>query len=189
MYLGERKSGWTRLIAALLAMAVSTFLLACKGRSETAAAEGPKGQSSSKTSADSPTLAMLNEYEAVRAQLARDSVAGVAEASERLAEQANRSASSAPQTSETLRAIGGRARSLKEASGRGLSEARLSFGELSRSVVGLLARDASLQAGRWVFECPMASGYKKWVQTTDSIDNPYMGKSMPGCGEQTSWTP
>jgi hypothetical protein len=163
---------------------VSAYLVGCKGRNESPAPEG-----SSKTAADSSLSAMLTEYEAIRALLARDATAGIGEASERLADHATRSASSLPQTSGTLTSIAQNARSLKEASGRGLPETRRSFGELSRAVIDLLARDATLRAGRWVFECPMADGYKKWVQTTDSVANPYMGKSMPSCGEASSFTP
>ncbi len=48
--------------------------------------------------------------------------------------------------------------------------------------------DPSLRSGRFLFLCPMASGYKKWVQTTPTLNNPYWGKRMLTCGSQlTDW--
>jgi hypothetical protein len=31
----------------------------------------------------------------------------------------------------------------------------------------------------------MAKGYKKWVQTSEKVSNPYMGKTMGQCGSKT----
>jgi Cu(I)/Ag(I) efflux system membrane fusion protein len=59
---------------------------------------------------------------------------------------------------------------------------RVAFGELSRGVVALVAGDPALQTGRFLFECPMARGYQRWVQLTPTMANPYMGKRMLECG-------
>jgi len=39
---------------------------------------------------------------------------------------------------------------------------------------------ATGKAGYYVFTCPMAKA--DWVQSTKDVQNPYMGKAMPGCG-------
>ncbi len=67
-----------------------------------------------------------------------------------------------------------------------LVKARAAFGELSRAVVAVVAADPSLQPGRFLFQCPMAKGYQRWVQLEEKMANPYMGKRMLECGEVVS---
>ena len=64
---------------------------------------------------------------------------------------------------------------------------RKAFGEVSRSVVALLAAEPSLREGLNIFECSMAQGYQKWVQKTETIENPYMGSQMLACGTKATW--
>ncbi len=59
--------------------------------------------------------------------------------------------------------------------------------KVCRAVVALLTADPELARGKHLFECPMATGYKKWVQTSEEISNPYMGKAMPACGAAAEW--
>ena len=61
------------------------------------------------------------------------------------------------------------------------------FGEVSRAFVALLRAAPALQAGRHLFHCPMAQGFPKWVQTTEKMANPYMGKAMLECGSERPW--
>jgi membrane fusion protein, copper/silver efflux system len=68
-----------------------------------------------------------------------------------------------------------------------IEEARRLFGDVSRPLVGLLAADESLRAGRHLFSCPMAQDYDKWVQPNDTIENPYMGQRMLACGGPAKW--
>lgn len=63
-----------------------------------------------------------------------------------------------------------------------MKQARVAYGELSRGVVGAVAAEPALQAGRFLFECPMAKGYQRWVQLEEKMANPYMGKRMLECG-------
>lgn len=63
---------------------------------------------------------------------------------------------------------------------------RLAFGELSRAVVVSLAAEGP-PAKLKVFRCPMAEGWPFWLQTSSGISNPYMGLSMPTCGEGSSF--
>lgn len=64
--------------------------------------------------------------------------------------------------------------------------ARLAFGELSRALVAHYAA-VGAPDGLRVFRCPMTPAWPYWVQPTAGIANPYMGTSMPRCGEGTSF--
>jgi Cu(I)/Ag(I) efflux system membrane fusion protein len=75
----------------------------------------------------------------------------------------------------------------KLAAAADIKAARAAFGVVSQHVVALLASDKSLASGQHVFECPMVSGYNKWVQPTETLENPYMGKRMLTCGGASSW--
>ncbi|MFQ5504766.1 MAG: hypothetical protein ACE5F1_08230 [Planctomycetota bacterium] len=85
-----------------------------------------------------------------------------------------------------LQAAAGR---LKETDTGDPKELRRVFGDTSRPVVALLSAETSLRTGRFVLECPMAQGYKKWIQNSSQISNAYMGKAMPECGSPSEWTP
>lgn len=63
-----------------------------------------------------------------------------------------------------------------------LKAVRLAYGELQKSLVAVIAADATLQPGRFLFECPMAKGYQRWIQLSPTMANPYMGKRMLECG-------
>lgn len=130
----------------------------------------------------------LGSYETIRAALAKDDTKDVAAAANQLAKSARAAASKvkAP-SSEQLNAVATASEQLASKASGDIGEVRKAFGELSRPVVALVSAHPELQEGRHVFECPMAEGYKKWVQTKDTIDNPYMGKSMLECGAKTDW--
>lgn len=61
--------------------------------------------------------------------------------------------------------------------------ARSAFAELSRALVVRLSADASAPKVL-AYHCPMAAGYAYWIQSKAGIGNPYMGTSMPACGEE-----
>ena len=67
------------------------------------------------------------------------------------------------------------------AKAKDISAARESFKDLSQALIKYLA-DEKVKTGRFeeIF-CPMANAY--WLQTNQAIANPYLGHSMPGCGE------
>ena len=58
-----------------------------------------------------------------------------------------------------------------------LKEARAAFDKLSEKAKQLAAG----QSGYYVVYCPMLK--KDWVQTSQTIGNPYYGKEMLSCGE------
>lgn len=135
----------------------------------------------SEPSAAGPTLAA---YERVRALLAADELDGVADAAREI-ETAAKTAGGAGTTAPHFAAIASSAAKIAAASD--LSEARAFFGEVSQHVIALLASDKAMARGQHVFECPMAQGYKKWVQPSEGLQNPYMGKRMLMCGSESTW--
>ena len=58
---------------------------------------------------------------------------------------------------------------------------------MSRALIAVLSAEPSLQQGRHVYECPMAKGYKKWVQVSEGVSNPYMGTDMLQCGTEADF--
>jgi len=134
---------------------------------------------------------LLASYENVRARLAKDDAAGISDDVQRLetaATQAVSSAGASAAAQEKFRAVGTAAKALRGMNKTNADEVRKSFGELSRHVVALVASVPRLQQGRFVFSCPMAQGYQKWVQTKAQLDNPYMGTRMLACGSASDWS-
>ncbi|MDQ3340519.1 MAG: hypothetical protein M4D80_35625 [Myxococcota bacterium] len=123
-----------------------------------------------------PATETLAAYERARALLAADEIKGLAESARTLEASA---------TSAKYTAIASSATKLAAAAD--LDAARTAFGDVSREVVTLLAGDKSLAKGQYVFECPMVKGYRKWVQPSDEMANPYMGKKMLACGGESTW--
>jgi membrane fusion protein, copper/silver efflux system len=129
----------------------------------------------------------LASYEAIRDLLAKDQTAGLADKAGELQTRATAAAAGASEKDKPkLGALASAAGELKAKAGD-IEAARKQFGEVSRHVVELLADNPGLREGRHVFECPMAQGYTKWVQTKAEIENPYMGKKMLECGGTTDW--
>ena len=130
---------------------------------------------------------MLDTYERLRAALAQDELTELGALVGALQQAASSAAETASAASvEHLRSAASAAEAMTS-SVEDPSAARKAFGEVSRAVVALLTTEPELARGRYLFECPMASGYKKWVQTSEGISNPYMGKAMPACGAAAEW--
>jgi Cu(I)/Ag(I) efflux system membrane fusion protein len=120
---------------------------------------------------------MLADYEALRAALAADKL-GQAPA---LAAKIAASAKAAGQKQMSSAAL-----TIK--TGQSADDTRRAFGELSKGLVALLVAHPKLAAGRHIFECPMAQGYQKWVQSAAKLENPYMGGRMLRCGSASKWS-
>lgn len=122
---------------------------------------------------------VLVAYEQLRTLLAADSVEGIGPIGTRLLTAAQIVAEKkGAGGAEVVAAVGP-----LSVVGVDLVKARQAFGEISRGVVALIAADKTLQAGRFLFSCPMARGYQRWVQTAPKMANPYMGSRMLECGE------
>lgn len=136
---------------------------------------------------DAAALApVLQSYERVRAGLAKDDAKVGPSASELADAVDSLTRSGAPGASD-LAPLGEAARALSKSSTEDIDAARTGFASVSKALVEFLAKHPDLQVGLHVFECPMAPAYKKWVQPSDSLENPYMGTKMAGCGEKSDW--
>ena len=131
----------------------------------------------------------LRGYEQIRAMLAADTASGAQNASSRIATALDAAASDdglpAP-LNEALIAGAHAARDLPGAAD--VEAARACFGEVSRAFVAASEADPRLQEGLHVFRCPMAEGFQKWIQTSETLENPYMGTRMLQCGSSSDWT-
>ncbi len=129
---------------------------------------------------------IYDSYDRIHASLAADALTGVAASAATLSKAASRASAAASGAAATeLDALASAATEL--ASATALPAARSAFGEVSRHLVAAVAARPELGAGRLVFACPMAKGYRKWVQKGDRIENPYMGTKMLGCGTPSDW--
>jgi hypothetical protein len=122
--------------------------------------------------AESPTDAssVLAAYDAIRVPLVADQMPAAADAARALA-----AAAPTPDLA---------AASLHVANAADLTAMRLAYADLSRKLV--LAFAASPPKDLRVYRCPMAPAYPYWLQDEAGLQNPYMGTSMPGCGEGTT---
>jgi hypothetical protein len=177
--MSTRQIAW---VATLLAV----FGAASCNKSGEATPEG-SGASSLSPEAKSAADEVLNAYELLRAQLAADAVVEVPVLAERIERAATSMAKSGPAALQPQAvALAASARLLRQT--KELPKLREAFGEVSRQLISILVIEPSLRRGRHVFECPMAQGYKKWIQTSDKLANPYMGKAMLECGAVSSWS-
>ena len=150
-----------------------------------------KDQVASQSSLPAATRASIDRavaaYEATRDALADDR-SDVTAQSEALAKAARQGAAGAPEPlRRPLEDVASAADQLARVPSGDLDAARAAFGELSRALIALLSKDPSLQEGRYVYECPMADGYKKWVQVSEGASNPYMGSKMLQCGTEAAF--
>ena len=172
-----------RVIISVLVALAAAVLIGCSQQAP---------QSSEGLGAENDQLAasaqrLLAAYEGLRSRLANDQEVSAAEF-ERVAEAARETAAS--YSGAAAAHLEQLASAADEGAGRaslGLVVAREAFGEVSRHVVSWLADHPELANGRYVFECPMAKGYRKWVQQSDSVSNPYMGQEMVSCGSASEW--
>ncbi len=117
---------------------------------------------------------VLDHYLKIQAALADDSTKGVADnaAAISTAVKADEAKTLSPDVASAADGV---------AKAKDLPAARESFKDLSQSLIKYLA-DNKVKTGKFeeIF-CPMANAY--WLQTNQAIANPYLGHSMPGCGE------
>ena len=167
-----------RVFIPLRALAMVVVLAGC---STMGMGEGSHG---SATSEDA-----LVYYEEIRAALARDDGSEVPANALLLAKAAEQAAAGSNDTRAELEELGATAEKLGAIPNSEIRSLRRAFGEVSRAVVSLIVADESLANDRYIFRCPMARGYKKWVQTSAELENPYMGSRMLRCGAKTRWAP
>jgi len=182
-------------------LVVTGAALACESKPAETKAEKPSAPTTAAAPAATtaaPTAAatsdisaavrsVLDEYEGLRKGLAADDTKGVADAAKKIADAASGAEKDAADPMKPkLVALSNAAAALAGEKGD-IEAVRLSFGELSKALVDVLTTDDSLRKNLFLFECPMAKGYKKWVQPSDKLENPYMGKKMLTGGGKTDW--
>ena len=131
---------------------------------------------------EGPVGDTLDAYESLRAKLAADDLAGAQPFAKALGEAAKTAAEHAVTAKPDFDAIVASAATMTAA--KDIKEARAAFGDASKHVIALLVADPELRTGRFLFLCPMAKGYQKWVQTNAKLNNPYFGSEMLECGEE-----
>jgi len=138
-----------------------------------------------------PLQQSFGVYGQVRGLLAGDQIDGLAPRAERLAGllgDARRAVpGSSPDLAKRIDEATEAAESLQKAGS--LQDARASFAQLSQELTGLAACEPKLAAGWHLFECSMTSGFNRWMQSGDQVENPYQGKAMQTCGSPSDWTP
>jgi Xaa-Pro aminopeptidase len=128
----------------------------------------------------------ITAYDKIRILLADDKLEGVPAAAKELKKYASKaSAKAGSELGPDLVSLVNAAKELK--SPKDLEAARKSFALASEALISLLTIEAELAKGRYLFECPMVKGYRKWLQTDATLANPYMGNHMKGCGTESSW--
>ncbi len=135
---------------------------------------------------DSPSQAIAAAYETTRAGLADDDLSRAKDGAAALTKAAKVQPSEG-HLRHHYEPIAKAAATFADA--KDIGAARLVFGDISKAFIGLVAADKHLGEGLHAFTCPMAKGYKKWVQTTEKLSNPYMGKAMSQCGSKTEMQP
>lgn len=119
-----------------------------------------------------PVKSVYGHYLKIQASLAKDSMSGVAQNADAIAKAVQTDAKAMPS------AVATEAEALAKASD--LKSAREAFKPLSDSLIQYLADHHARNAYVQVY-CPMANA--NWLQSSKNVSNPYLGKSMPDCGE------
>jgi len=132
----------------------------------------------------------LAAYEDVRGELASDQLEGLSASAGRLADAFRGALDGRAELAAGIPKIIEEAALSAEslAKAEDLVAARTSFGEVSRRILLLAGSDSRLVEGRHVFACPMVKTFPKWIQPSEDLDNPYMGKAMPACGFSADWS-
>jgi hypothetical protein len=121
---------------------------------------------------------LLGQYFAIQRSLASDSVNGVAADAARIAKLSKQAAASQEEGKEQLVAL---ANSAAKLNGSELKAARNGFGDLSEKLIAYLKASKAKRNPPFQFYCSMAK--KNWLQPDKTVRNPYLGSSMPTCGE------
>jgi Cu(I)/Ag(I) efflux system membrane fusion protein len=134
---------------------------------------GMADMGSAKSALMEPVKSVYDHYLAMQAGLASDSLTGVADNADAIAKAVRGDAMKMlPEATAT------QAEALAQATD--LGAARAAFKPLSDTLIKYLADHQIKDAYVRVY-CPMARA--SWLQKDNSVNNPYMGKSMSGCGE------
>ncbi|MGO8767114.1 MAG: DUF3347 domain-containing protein [Limisphaerales bacterium] len=119
-----------------------------------------------------PVKSVYGDYLKIQANLANDSLAGVATNAGAITKAVQGDAKMLPAE------VGTEAEALTQV--KDLQAARAAFKPLSNSLIKYLADHKAKEAYVQVY-CPMADA--SWLQADKNVKNPYMGQAMSECGE------
>lgn len=132
----------------------------------------PSASAPSNTPVAKPVKSVFDNYLRIHAALAADSLEGVAQSASAVAQSVRNDAAKSLPANVTRQAD-----TLAKASD--LKSARKAFKPLSDSLIKYVK--ANNIAGLHEAYCPMAKA--SWLQADQRLNNPYMGRSMPSCGQ------
>lgn len=176
-----------------LAASLVVSLTACSEASSQGKAAAPKAAA---TETPPPAVAgplgeALAAYDDLQRRLAKDDATAGAAAAKLAAAAQGAAAAATGATKQPLTELAAAATKLAEQMkaqpAPAIDVQRAAFAEMSKALIGALVADPTLQKGRFIFECPMAPAYKRWVQTHGKLQNPYWGSKMLECGESVAW--
>jgi Cu(I)/Ag(I) efflux system membrane fusion protein len=119
-----------------------------------------------------PVKSVYDHYLKLQADMANDSLTGVAENANAITKAVQSDAKMLPAE------VGAQAEALAKA--KDLRTARAAFKPLSDTLIKYLADHKARSAYVEVY-CPMARA--SWLQADKNVNNPYMGQAMSRCGE------
>ena len=152
-------------------------------------AQNPPTTAGAPAPSEEAVASVLDAYESIRASLAADQEVDPSHY-EGLAAAARQAADDSQGTAhEYLAELATAAKTAADRPTTGLPDARMQFGNVSEPLIGFLSTRPELAQERFIFECPMTTTYPKWVQTSETASNPYLGTQMASCGTATAWTP
>lgn len=139
--------------------------------------------------ADRREVALLDSYHRLAQALAYDKLNDARAAADTLADTAEgwlSTLSSGDFRRASLERVSRGARDLVDVVDA--DDARLHFGQASEGIVTYLRWQKSQQPSWQLYYCPMAAGYRYWVQPkSEAMANPYMGLRMLKCGMKRKW--
>jgi hypothetical protein len=127
-------------------------------------------------------------YDKIRESLAKDQVDGVASQADALRRAMARLISLTPDLMKDgsyRKALTKLQDTTKEFDADNLEDARAQFGFFSADLIAFLKLyPASIDHPLYTITCPMwKESPAQWLQTTQQIKNPFLGKQMPECGQ------
>lgn len=130
---------------------------------------------------DQPVENILDQYFLIQASLANDSTQGVEEAAQKIMKLAMNIQTTDAKSEKLLGQVH---KAVHKMDGKDLKQTRDQFFELSKPLLVYLKQDYSGGRTYYRYFCSMAN--RGWIQPDKGVRNPYMGSSMPTCGEPIS---
>jgi hypothetical protein len=121
-----------------------------------------------------PVATVFDNYLLIQTALAQDSVKDVAKEAQAIATAVNDDAAKSFSTN-----IAQQAQAVAKAAD--LHGVREAFKPLSNLLIEYVSKHPSLAGTYRQVHCPMANA--DWLQKETTVNNPYLGKEMPHCGE------